>query len=243
MQVMSPSAFAALLRLIRVRCTPDVFNPWSERDPYCDGERNGPQARRARLREHLAVSPAQILIGEASGYQGCHISGIPFTSERLLLAGVVPRVSCSGERLSTRPIPWSEPSATVVWGALQALGLAATTILWNAFPWHPHRHGDLQSNRTPTPAERAQGLAALSAVLRSAPRARVFAVGRHAQLALEQLGEARAVTVLRHPSMGGARRFCEGLREALGGASRRRDEPGAARPTAPAPRGRLRGRG
>ncbi len=279
MQGMSPAALARFLRLLCVRCTADVFNPWTDRDPGCDGTLNGPEIRRERLRAHLSVSPALILIGEASGYQGCHVSGIPFTSERLLMAYEVPRVSCGGQRLSTRHVPWSEPSATVVWGALHALGIAATTILWNAFPWHPHRAGDLQSNRTPTRAERAQGLAALAALLRASPEARVLAVGRHAQLALEQLALEEVgsgarhrvakrsvaerinvgarVTVLRHPSMGGARLFCEGLRDAVrderggrgsvetrstGDAAMRRGDRPITRPTAPGPRGRPRGR-
>lgn len=247
MQVMPPAAVSRFLRLLCTECTADVFNPWTDRDPRYDGALNSPEKRRERLRAHLSVRPALILIGEASGYQGCHVSGIPFTSERLLMAGAVPRVSCGGQRLSTRHVPWSEPSATVVWGALHALGIAATTILWNAFPWHPHRPGNLQSNRTPTRPERAQGLAALTALLQASREARVLAVGRHAQLALQEIGAGASwinggspVTVLRHPSMGGARLFCEGLREAV--ASRRARPPGAP-PTAPGPRGRLRDRG
>ena len=56
-----------------------------------------------------------------------------------------------GARLSTRARPWSEPSATTVWGTLRELGVAEVTLLWNAFPWHPHKPGNLQSNRTPSP--------------------------------------------------------------------------------------------
>jgi uracil-DNA glycosylase len=178
-----------------------------------DGPLNGPAARLRRLRAHLAVDAQRILVGEASGYQGCHVSGIPFTSERVILAGEVPRVRVRAARLSLRHIPWSEPSATTVWGALHALGVAQTTVLWNAFPWHPHEPGRLHSNRTPTRTERAEGLTALNALLSAFPKARLLAVGRHAELALAELG--RVATPLRHPSMGGARRFCEGLRAAV----------------------------
>ncbi len=265
MHAMSPAALARFLHLITAGCTPDVFNPWTDRDPRYDGTLNGPEARRERLCAHLSINARQILIGEASGYQGCHVSGIPFTSERAIMSAVVPRVSCAGQRLSTRHIPWSEPSATVVWGTLHALGIAATTILWNAFPWHPHRAGNLQSNRTPTRAERAQGLAALAALLQASPGARLFAVGRHAQLALQGLGYGSAVIgdggceVLRHPSMGGATQFREGLRRALRSAGQTQARPAtprtratgaagrpvarrAAPPTARGPRVRLRGR-
>lgn len=211
---MSHPALARFYRLLLAQCGAHVFNPWTQRDEDNDGGLNGPAARLQRLRAHLRVDARRVLIGEASGYQGAHVSGIPFTSERVILAGAVPRVQVRAARLSLRHIPWSEPSATTVWGTLHALGIAQTTVLWNAFPWHPHKPGRLQSNRTPTRAERVLGLAALDALLHAFPQAQLFAVGRHAQLALGQLG--REAIALRHPSMGGARRFSEGLRAAVG---------------------------
>jgi hypothetical protein len=210
---MANPALARFYRLLLAECGAHVFNPWTQRDEANDGTLNGPAARLARLRAHLEVPARCVLIGEASGYQGCHISGIPFTSERVILAGEVPRVHAEAARMSLRHIPWSEPSATTVWGTLHTLGVAETTVLWNAFPWHPHEPGRLQSNRTPTRTEQGEGLTALAALLGAFPEAQLFAVGRHAQLALEQLGQA--ATPLRHPSMGGARRFREGLRAAV----------------------------
>lgn len=233
---MRPAALDRFLRLLSAECGAQVFNPWTQRDAAQDGNLNGPAARRERLRAHLSVRPALILVGEASGYQGCHVSGIPFTSERLILAGAIPRITVA-QRLSTRERPWSEPSATTVWSTLHALGVAGHTWLWNAFPWHPHRPGQLQSNRTPTRTEQLEGLAALAALLSAAPGARLFAVGRHAQLALQSL--SRDAVLLRHPSMGGALRFAAGLRAALTDAAA---APPAVRPTARAPRGRPRGR-
>lgn len=210
------AALARFFRLLLAECGEHVFNPWTQRDEANDDRLNGPAARLERLRAHLRIPARRILIGEASGYQGCHISGIPFTSERVILAGEVPRVRAEAARLSLRHIPWSEPSATTVWGTLHTLGIAETTVLWNAFPWHPHEPGQPQSNRTPTRAERAEGMTALAALLEAFPQAELFAVGRHAQLALGQLG--RKATPLRHPSMGGARLFGDGLRAGVGSA-------------------------
>jgi uracil-DNA glycosylase len=200
---------ARFFRLLTAYAGAGVFNPWTDVDVGTDRLRNAAQARRRRLREHLAVRPRLILIGEASGYQGCHVTGIPFTSERLLLAGAIPRVSRAGQRLSLRPRPWSEPSATTVWSALGELGLADDTILWNAFPWHPHRPGNLQSNRTPKPGERTLGLPVLEALLGSFPDAALGAVGRHAERSLVACG--RRACALRHPSMGGVTAFRGGL--------------------------------
>jgi uracil-DNA glycosylase len=191
----------------------DIFNPWSQRDELNDASFNSPAARCQRLRAHLQLEPARILLGEAAGYQGCHVSGIPFTSERVIIAGDVPRVSCNGQRLSLRVRPWSEPSATTVWKTLHALQIAHDTILWNAYPWHPHLPGKPHSNRTPTRTERMLGMPVLDALLRAFPKAMLFAVGRHAEHALLEIG--REAVPLRHPSMGGAKLFQQGLRAAI----------------------------
>jgi hypothetical protein len=201
------------LRLLRAGVGPAVFNPWTQRDEANDGTHNGPQARWERLRSHLSTPASRILLGEAAGYQGCHVSGIPFTSERVIMTGGVPRVRSTGERLSLRTRPWSEPSATIVWTTLHTLGIAEDTILWNAYPWHPHRPGNPHSNRTPTRVERMSGLPVLRALLQLYPAARLFAVGRHAEHSLSELGIS--AIPLRHPSMGGARQFAGGLEAAV----------------------------
>ena len=210
---MSPPSLAPFWRALRAPVGANVFNPWTEVDEGTDACADAPQGRRQRLAAHLDTDVRLILVGEAPGYQGCHVTGIPFTSERLILAGSVPRVPGDGARLSTRHIPWSEPSATTVWGTLYELGLAERTVLWNAYPWHPHKPGNRQSNRTPTPVERARGLPVLEALLGAFPRARLFAVGRTAEASLRDA--SRKAEPLRHPSMGGARAFRSQLHAAL----------------------------
>jgi hypothetical protein len=203
------TALSQILRLLTGYAGAAVFNPWTDVDSATDRTTSAALTRRARLKAHLAIEPRLILIGEAAGYQGCHVSGIAFTSERLIMAGQIPRVSSDGERLSQRQIPWSEPSATTIWRTLHELGIAPHTILWNAFPWHPHRAGQLQSNRTPKPAERALGLPALEALLGAFPHAVLGAVGRQAAASLADCG--RDAATLRHPSMGGVTAFRTGL--------------------------------
>ena len=126
-----------------------------------------------------------MLVGEAAGYRGARVSGIPFTSERQL-TGFGP----------------AEATATIVHRVLAALGLEHEVLLWNVVPTHP---GTARSNRRPTRPEIAAGLPFARELSRGR---RVFAVGRIAEAAL-------GAPYIRHPSHGGATAFRETLHACL----------------------------
>jgi uracil-DNA glycosylase len=198
-----------------------VFNPWWQVDKENDIGRNAPAIRRNQLRAYLRkrLRTAQLaVIGEAIGYRGGHFSGIPMTSERLLLgrsekvrlksndffSDISPRRT---SKLENCPDGFSEPTATMVWGTVLRLGLKPDQfVLWNAFPWHSFdpRHGML-SNRMPNKSEQPAGLLMLKAFLELFPCDRVVALGRIAAAQLEEL-DVNAHCV-RHPASGGARLF------------------------------------
>lgn len=204
------TALQSLIQDIAAYTSPDVFNPWRDRDPL-DHANDGPAARCERLHKHFDCNARFLMIGEAPGYQGCHFSGVPFTSEHLLLGGDggsrVPRVSVR-DRISTRPTPWREPSATIVWRQLYALGIQDSTVMWNSYAWHPHKPGEPMSNRTPTQFELTDGADILRAVVDRFQDATVIAIGNSAEWTLGKLGIEPAAKV-RHPSMGGANKFRE----------------------------------
>src|SRR5262249_35351840 len=192
---MSTNSVERFVRLLKQSPFGSVFNPWWEVDEQNDIARIAPLIRRQQLGAYLQqrLGRAKIaVIGEALGYRGGHFSGIPMTSERMLL-GEQPdivaalferrrrcyRASVGGSRAPLQILPrikprrtskpsvcpdgFSEPTATIVWGALLRIGvLPDEFVLWNAFPWHsfdPHR--GLLSNRTPNKSEQAAGFSVL----------------------------------------------------------------------------------
>lgn len=190
-----------------------LFNPWADRCTH-DAAGNGPVEKLERLALHLDCDAKFILAGEAPGYAGCRYSGIAFTSERLLGEGAIPRIPVLSGRLSTRRLPFSEPSATIVWKTLYRLGIAERTLLWNALQLHPHRQDNVWSNRTPTPAEIRLGEPALRMLIEAYPKARIIAVGKKSEGLLEGMGIPTAGSV-RHPANGGATQFAAGLAELM----------------------------
>lgn len=190
-----------------------LFNPWRDRCPH-DAAGNGPVEKLNRLALHLDCNPEFILAGEAPGYQGCRYSGIAFTSERLLGEGAIPRIPALTGRLSTRRLPFSEPSATIVWKTLYRLGIAERTILWNAMQLHPYRPDNFWSNRTPSPDEIKLGEPALRILIEAFPSARIVAVGKKSEGLLRDMGIPISGSV-RHPANGGATGFATGLKELM----------------------------
>lgn len=188
---------------------PGLFHPWLH---YCEGDTplNNVEARLERLGQHLACTPEFLVVGEASGYLGMRRSALAFTSEKLLLEGAIPRVPAPAGRLTERRLPYSEPSATIVWRTLKQLGIAEQTILWNALPMHPFRPGNVDSNRTPTDDELLLGKPALELLVQTFPSAKLVAVGKKAELLLGQMG-LPVVAQVRHPANGGATQFAQGM--------------------------------
>jgi len=218
---MSVESIEKFIGLLKESPSDAVFNPWWQVDKQNDIGPNAPAIRRKQLgayfRQRLGKAKLA-LIGEALGYRGGHFSGIPMTSERILLeknkqfrlkpkdffSDINPRRTSKPEKC---PHGFSEPTATIVWGTLLRLGRKPEQfVLWNAFPWHSFdpRRG-LLSNRMPKKSERAAGLTVLRAFLELFPCHQVVALGKIAATQLEQLNVN--ADCIRHPASGGAKLF------------------------------------
>ena len=188
----------------------DAFNQ------YAPGDSNN-AIRRANLRRYLrtlAALPARaLLVMEAPGYRGCRLTGVPVTSRKLLLEGVA-ALNIFGREAGYQDVAdpgfervYGEQSATIVWETLSSLG--ALPLIWNAYPFHPHKAGQPLSNRKPRAAEIDLGLVFLRRLLAEWRFEQVIAVGA---VACETLRELRvSCGKVRHPAHGGKQDFVAGL--------------------------------
>ena len=208
---------------LRALSLPNCFNPWAQRsvDEIPLQQEGGlPHVYRVgRLRRHFDCKPKLLLIGEAPGHLGCRISGVPFTSERLLCEGTIPRIPAC-ERITVHPRPLSEPSATIVWNCFAELGISRDVVMWNAFPIHPHLPGQPRTNRTPTTQEMQACQYLLHSLLCAFDGVPVVAIGNKAAGELEWLKDNQLLVsmgvcykTVRHPARGGATLFRDGLRK------------------------------
>jgi hypothetical protein len=154
----------------------------------------------------LTAGATTLLVGEAPGWRGATITGVPFMSLRELSArpGLLTAASDGdGFLLPEEPAAAWELSASIVQKALRRWPVQP--VNWPIYPNHPFQAPDRATNRAPrVPEVRAGAPIALELVGALGIR-RVVAIGRKAEHALAAAGiEAVAV---RHPAQGGAALF------------------------------------
>lgn len=94
--------------------------------------------------EYLIDNPSDIMIvGEAPGYQGCALTGIPFTSGEVITNPKHIIFKKIGYKLKVREVV-SEPTATIFWDFLE--NNKPVPLIWNSIPFHPHKKESIKSN-------------------------------------------------------------------------------------------------
>ena len=160
--------------------------------------------------KNIAITKPKIMfVGEAPGYKGCKLTGIPFTSEKLLrskLNNTIIGID-KGYKVKDEQKTQSEISATVMWNAFENYGFYP--LLWNAFPFHPYKEENINSNRKPTKEELQIGKKYLDLLIRLYEIKVIYAIGNVAQETFLKMG--KNVEKIRHPSMGGKKEFLEGV--------------------------------
>lgn len=168
------------------------------------------------LRFMQVERPDTLLIGEAPGYRGTSISGVPFLSEGMI----------KHRRLNNLRLPFDEYSqssmfdqssgfeatSTVMWDVLDTYSSLKLPLLWAVFPNHPYNIGDIKSNRKPTKSEISAYYHVTDILLQMYKIKYIVAIGNVAYDTLTGNTDYR-VMKLRHPARGGAKKFKEGFIE------------------------------
>jgi uracil-DNA glycosylase len=152
-----------------------------------------------------------IWIARDLGYRGGRRTGVPLTDEVHLDQAAALLGGISLDRSTQGPVV-AERTAAIVWRVLGATRQPA--VLWNVFPLHPHERGDAFSNRCHTRAERELTEPLLHALIKLVRPKQLVAIGRDAQLALQNIGVP--VVGVRHPSYGGQADFINGISSLYG---------------------------
>ena len=142
-----------LTKLTKHPSTQDLSNPYRKKENKWNRKRWHNLNR--YFEQMTLLEPKLLLVGEAPGYRGCRLTGIPFVSPSLLEEGL-PNGDLFGIEAGYAPISeWDhvrrESSSTIMWGTLTQLPVLP--VLWNACPYHPHKPESVHSNRAPKRAE------------------------------------------------------------------------------------------
>ncbi len=194
---------------------PDAYNEYA----YGDNPFNA--LRRENFQRYLQdmthQQPTALLVMEAPGYRGCRLTGVPVTSRKILIEGL-PALNLFGTHNGYQNVPepgfesiQGEQSATIVWGILQEL--KTIPLIWNTFPFHPHKLDLPLTNRKPRQPEVRQGAIFLQAMLDLFQPKQIIAVGNVAESSLKEMGHT--CDKVRHPAQGGKNDFVAGMKELL----------------------------
>lgn len=162
------------------------------------------------LSEMIKIKPTIMLLGEAPGYLGCKLTGIPFTDENILQSNKF--VPGNGQ-YKTYGMQ-KEDSATAIWQVFEETNFMP--LLWNSFPFHPHNKGTVSSNRTPKSSEiKNIGAYFINELCNIYNIKTIYAVGRKAENTVRKHFSDRIPddeVYIRHPAHGGQNKCKEQIR-------------------------------
>lgn len=201
---------AFITRLSQAKTADDAYNEYAPTNPNNAIRRENLARYLGRM---LEIKPQTLLVMEAPGYRGCRLTGVPVTSRKVLLEGV-PELDMFGEERGYQNVVetgfervYGEQSATIVWSTLAQLGVIP--LIWNTFPFHPHKSDQPLTNRKPRKPETQLGATFLTTLMDIYQPKQVIAIGNVAYDTLTTL--AVDCVKVRHPAQGGKNDFVKGL--------------------------------
>ncbi|WP_286238364.1 uracil-DNA glycosylase family protein [Neptuniibacter halophilus] len=190
-------------RLAKRKNSLTVFNPY--REPF----------KLANLQRYLELvfaqsGPRVMLVGEAPGFKGCRLTGIPFSSGRLFSDIQHPFLKALASQIELDPSDLShENTASIVWNYLS--GKSIVPLFWNAFPFHPHPSRVQKKNRAPNRLEQEEGMSYLTELVDLYQPEYIAGLGRKGADSVQKMFPQRSVAYIRHPSYGGKQDFIQGM--------------------------------
>lgn len=152
------------------------------------------------IEQMLEMHPDILLMGEAPGFHGCGITGIPFTDELTLAT----HSFFKGSGYVYDLTPEREATAQAVWSIMNN----KVPLMWNIYPFHPFG-GHERTNRKPNREEITIGREIAERFISLFPIQKIYAVGRAAQAFRPN------IEYIRHPSYGGQTIFKEQMSNIL----------------------------
>jgi uracil-DNA glycosylase len=149
-----------------------------------------------------------MLVGESPGYDGCRWTGIPFTSGDMVRNSKHKMFKEIGNRIVLKQVV-KEKTGTIVWKYLE--NDKPVPVLWNSFPFHPHKEGNPESNRQPSSSEVQEGVEYMKMVFDIFKPKTVCSLGRVGEKTLVRTFSGIDIKYIRHPSHGGKNGFIEGM--------------------------------
>ncbi len=197
--------FITKLSLHKETC--DLTNFYQGNSAESNIRRNNLKLYLEKMKE---INSSILLLGEAPGYKGCRLTGIPFSRESVLNRNEFFK-NQNFEFINEIKNLENEISATIVWDELN--NYLDKPLIWNIFPFHPHEANNIKTNRTPTKTELSVGKDYLKELLEIFNIKKIIALGRKSESQISDLG--LEFVYVRHPANGGKNKFIDGLKREM----------------------------
>lgn len=160
--------------------------------------------------------PDLLMVGEAPGYRGSSVSGVPFLSEYTIRKRQNAALRLPFYQYAPAPSESSwggyEATSTFMWDTIDAVNPPKLPFLWAIFPNHPYESGNSYTNRRPNAQEITDYISIIRKIAGYYAIGTIVAIGNVAYDTLVKTTSSPIVK-LRHPARGGAQRFRQGFLE------------------------------
>ncbi len=208
--------------IFKVPSTDILFNQYKDFDEMVDLP-NAAEIRRNNLYSYFQSfqrKPKYFVVAEAPGSWGCRFSGIPLTSERQLISGLLPVSGTISSRRDPKiaiknSTPYRSQTSDNFWKIMRPY--YETMFIWNCIPFHPRESGTVLDKRknNPTNAEVRTYAHILREIYKILNPKITISIGRKSEYAFKYLNIP--YQYVRHPSYGGTKEFKEGILRILPG--------------------------